>query len=70
MPKRAPEVGTERVSKTFTLPQNMLRLIGYYRIDAGFKSDSYAVEHLLQSGLDAEDAKSKAERAAAKGRAA
>lgn len=69
--RKAPEPqATERISKTFTLPPLLVRLIAYYRVDGGFKSESHAAEALIQAGLDAEDAKAKAERAAAKGRAA
>lgn len=69
MPKQSPAVPTTgRVSKTYTLPPNMVRLVGYFRIEGGYKNDSYAVEALIQAGLDAEEAKAKAERAESKGK--
>lgn len=59
-----------RVSKTFTLPPMLARLIAYYRVEHGCRSESHAAEVLLQAGLDAEEAKDRAARAAGKTRAA
>lgn len=69
--KKAPDLReSERINKTYTLPPNVARLVAYFRVEHGLRSESHAAEVLLQSGLAAEDVKAKAERAAAKGRAA